>query len=282
MAHDFYDLESFFIIFIGIYLFILLILFVSYIFKSIAIAGMAKRRGIDNSWLGFIPIAQSFMLGSILDNINAYRHKKTYYGIILLTLNIIYVALSSSAVWLFQSNISVITVSLLTPTIRIFNLIIAFLIFKDYTPKSWVLFGILSAIFQLDFIFIFCLRKKVPVSMCFSQQDEWQFEMNQPQLQMLWNGFHSQPVKTQSWAEFLMMNFVPAQQNSYQQYNNMGNPYAGQNNGNQQAYSNTGEYNTPNNNQNMGGYDQPKDEANQYYTSPDLDNQNNQDDFKQE
>lgn len=261
----YYFFEELFII---VYLIAFLIASVIFVFEAIAISGMAKRRGIENTWLAFIPVAQKFMLGKILDNINAYRHKKTFFSVVLAAINLVVIALSVGAYLSYRSQIPYIILSILQPISHVLNVVVLFLIYKDYSVKSWLVFGILSLFMNLDFIFLFCLRKVVPISMCFSKQDEWQFEMNENQLQLLWAGYHMQPYKTQTWAEFLMMNFVPVQQYNPNMQGTYNNPYAQQNMDGYNQYDN---------------YQNPYGENQYNQNSPDLDNNhNNDDDFKQE
>ncbi len=63
----------------------------------------------------------------------------------------------------------------------------------------------------MDFIFLFLIRKNVPRSLCFTQQDMWQFEENRAYLQMLWREYHSFKPPLQSCYHFLSFNFIPKQ-----------------------------------------------------------------------
>lgn len=176
----------------------LIIVFIFYIFGAIGIQTMAKRRGIENAWLAYIPIAQFFIIGSIFDNINAYKNKQTNYKIILLIIGLIS---SGSAI---EPALSM----LISLAFRGLYLYCLYFIYKDYANGSEVLFLILTAIFQLDYIFLFVFRKKVPVSMCFREEDELQFPANKLQLQMLWDQYHAVP-QMQPWSNFLIANFRP-------------------------------------------------------------------------
>lgn len=204
-------MEIFFsLLIIGLFIVSFCIL-IGYIFKAIGFYTIAKRRGINNPWLAFIPLAQEYIMGDIYDNINAYKFKQTNYKILLLVLvlitstssgytNVSMFALSTFLFWV---------TSIVSIVFRVFSLIAIFNIFKEYSPKNAVLFLVLSICLYVDFIFIFAIRKNVPVTMCFAPQDEWMFEANRPRLQSLWNQFHSIP-QMQSWEQFLMANFTPA------------------------------------------------------------------------
>lgn len=182
-----------------------LIIISLYFLVTYGIFQMAKKRGIENPWLAFIPITSSFIIGKILDNINSYRDKQTNFKMILLVLTLIPSIVSGLGIT--TSAITTI-VSVLTYALRFITLLIVFAIFRDYDPKHARLFFILSIFLYLDFIFLYIMRDKVPISMCFRLEDEHKFEANQPKLQLLWDEYHSQP-QMQSWTEFLTQNFVP-------------------------------------------------------------------------
>lgn len=207
-------MEAFFLFLIILVIFIAIFSICIYIFSAIGISTMAKRRGIENSWFAFIPLVSNFTLGSIVDNINAYQQKNSNYKLILLVLGVL-VSIFGGVTENYARSTSheaiLIIASMLAIVFRIFMLISLYNIYKDYSYGNEVLFTILSAIFVMDFIFIFALRKKVPVSMCFSPDEQWQFKENQATLQVLWTQFHSYNPPLMSFGEFLMMNFVPIQ-----------------------------------------------------------------------
>lgn len=192
---------EFYLLLVAIMCIAFLSLLVFYIFGAIGIHTMAKRRGIENPWLAYIPVAQFYVIGSIFDNINAYKNKQTNYKVILLIIGLI-----SSGSGL--AGIDPVLPMIVSLGFRGLYLYCLFFIYKDYLSGNEVLFLILSTIFQIDYIFLFAIRKKVPVSMCFREEDEWQFPGNKPQLQMLWNQYYTTP-QMQSWTEFLISNFRP-------------------------------------------------------------------------
>lgn len=60
-------LIGFLIFFLVFYLIIMIFGLVSYILSSVGMYTIAKRRGIHNPWLAWIPVANSWILGSISD-----------------------------------------------------------------------------------------------------------------------------------------------------------------------------------------------------------------------
>lgn len=200
-----------------IYASMIAFLLVGYIYKSIAIINIAKKRGIDNAWMGFIPILQGYVFGDIYDNINEYHDKITGFGAVLRFINLVCCILLGVCAYrhYVYGFTPIYTTGVFLLMLRIFNLKVAFKIYKDYSPQSWILLGVLSILFGIDFMILFCIRKNVPVSMCFTQADEWMFESNKPALKMLWNQYHYSRNK-QTWYEFLLMNFTPVQFRWYQ------------------------------------------------------------------
>mgnify|MGYP000845734509 FL=1 len=71
-----------------IFLVLMVYWIISYIFSSIAYYKISKRRGYQRPWLAWIPFARNYLYGAIADDINIKRGKKTYFGWILLVLNL--------------------------------------------------------------------------------------------------------------------------------------------------------------------------------------------------
>lgn len=200
-----------FLIFQIIFILIAIIVFLIFIIKGIGIAGLAKRRNIKNSWLAFIPIMQDYMLGKIIDNINAFKYRKTYYCFWLFILSCYIIPITT--ICMFSHNdIPQIFYSLngiFATLYRILTLIVCFSIYRDYSPKNWVLLGFLSIFLQIESLCLLGLRKNVPMSMCFNEEEEWQFEANQPQLKMIWQNYHYYKPMISFGEYLIMMNFTP-------------------------------------------------------------------------
>lgn len=145
------------------YKFIFSMLFlIVYIIKSISLFAIAKKRGVKSYWLSAFPILQGFVLGRICDDINKCNNKKTFIGISVFVLSFINAICFIGVASLLFTVLFIDLFYFLTVTIRILNLIILFIIYKDYYPKYWILFGVLSAFLWLEFIFLFCLINKEP------------------------------------------------------------------------------------------------------------------------
>lgn len=79
---------------IGIYLFVIAIGLVDYIIGSLAMMRIARKRGVSNPWLAWIPIASEWIFGSVVDDFESERGSKRKFRVILLTLALVVLALS--------------------------------------------------------------------------------------------------------------------------------------------------------------------------------------------
>ena len=56
----------------GLGIFLILIGIVFYILKSIGLATLAANKGIDSPWLAWIPVADLYIAGAILEEMNLF------------------------------------------------------------------------------------------------------------------------------------------------------------------------------------------------------------------
>ena len=99
-----------FIVLIVFYLLMMAFALVSYIFQSLGLYTIAKRRGIHNPWLAWIPIGSSWLLGSISDQYQyVVKRKEKSKRKILLTLDIVTMVLAVAMVvcwvWMFGNTL---------------------------------------------------------------------------------------------------------------------------------------------------------------------------------
>ncbi len=85
--------EDVLLVFAGILLIVLLIVgivsLVCYIFYSIGLHGLAKRRGLNHGWLAWLPIGRDWLLGCVSDQYQyVVKGKNTNRRLILLILSI--------------------------------------------------------------------------------------------------------------------------------------------------------------------------------------------------
>lgn len=148
-----------------------------YVLMSIGLYKIAKRRNINNAFLAFIPVANSYLLGSVYDDINRTMNNTTKNATKLIILDIAttivriiftpFAFLSSliSNMSGFAMVFSVIAsligaVSFVLSVIYyVFYYISVYGIFKEYAHDKAVLYLVLSIIFYpLVSLFVFLIR----------------------------------------------------------------------------------------------------------------------------
>ncbi len=172
----------------------------AYIFHGISYYTISKNRGYNKPWLAWIPIASSYLMGAVADDIGRRKGKATNWRIWLLVLNLL--ALLASIVILpvmfaslssvmpgqgffrnFNSNnfysvpprsdISIIVLTqllsvganLISLAVAVIHYIALYKIFQDYAPQNTVVFLVVSILIGIAEPFIvFSLRNKPAIS----------------------------------------------------------------------------------------------------------------------
>lgn len=133
------------------YLVVLLIIgIVIYIFSSISLYTMAKRRGMNRPWLAWIPIANSYLMGKLVNEKVVFGSWVIPYAHVLLPVLPLVCGLLSRIPyigWLF------LIVSLVYSYVAIYRL------YRLYKPQNAVLYLVLSIIFIITQpFFMFSMR----------------------------------------------------------------------------------------------------------------------------
>ncbi|HWP97657.1 MAG TPA: hypothetical protein VN426_12495 [Syntrophomonadaceae bacterium] len=123
-----------------------------YVLKSIGVMKLADKRGLENSWLGWIPIADLYLLGTIVGEMDLFGYKVT---------NLAMVAPGAAAGYFVLSFIPFINF-LAMIAFAIFMVVFLYNLYKMYSDQA-VLYTILSVI-GLAAIFIFLIRDKEPLN----------------------------------------------------------------------------------------------------------------------
>lgn len=167
----------------GVLVFLLVLLIwgiISYVFTALGFYTVAKRRGIQNPWLAWIPVANLWLLGSISDQYQyVVKGKITNRRTILLVLSIVsfcvsfVVSLVAELVAVFAAYSTAADVmmavsgltSLVTSVVSIVSAVFQYIALYDYytscTPANNVLYLVLGIIFGfLQPFFIFFSRNK--------------------------------------------------------------------------------------------------------------------------
>lgn len=166
--HDFDSfasaLPAFLVGFLVVFFIIAMVIAVAaYVISAMGMYTMAKRRGIPHAFLAWIPVASSYLLGSVADHINSFKGKKSNYAVLLVALSGATLAISWFVAWVFPAA-GLLTFPL-SIALLVFTYMAVYEIFKDYAPKNAVVFLVLGIIFGIYWIFIFALRNKQPVTL---------------------------------------------------------------------------------------------------------------------
>ncbi len=176
-SHDFYEgffggfegagpMGAMFGILLGTFLMafiiIAIVLVVSYVFFGIALYKIAQRRNIENPWLAWVPIANYYLLGQVVDQIFVYKGKKPFFAPVLLALVSANMFMSLLTGFIGIFGILAVPVSLAL-TVLIYWAY--YEIFSDYTPKNATMFLVLSILFSIPWVFLFVIRDRQSISM---------------------------------------------------------------------------------------------------------------------
>lgn len=158
-------------LFLLIYFLALAFSVVSYVLSSVGMYRIAKRRGIHHAWLSWIPVGNSWLLGSISDHYQyVVKQKVTRRRNVLLTLNLILlgatcafsggivaaVVMSNEAqatIAIALSVVSYLVVLGLSIAIMVITYIAYYDLFRSCKPGNAVLFLILGVVFNVTLPF---------------------------------------------------------------------------------------------------------------------------------
>ena len=142
---------------------VILVAVALYVFQSIGLYTIAKRRGIENPWLAWLPVGYYWIAGSIADQYQyvvngAVKNRRT----ILLVLGIVDFVLSGAASeFLTDSAALDLLVVGVGIAALVFWQIALYDLYTSCNPRNNVLFLVLGIIFPfLPAFFIFASRKK--------------------------------------------------------------------------------------------------------------------------
>lgn len=142
---------------------ILLLAVVVYVFQSIGLYTIAKRRGIQNPWLAWLPIGSEWIAGSIADQ---YRYVVKGEEMNRRTILLVTSAVGMAVSWLISGvGMENELLDLVVTGLDVFTFVIwQICLYELYTscnPKNNVLFLVLGIIFPfMPAFFIFANRKK--------------------------------------------------------------------------------------------------------------------------
>lgn len=131
---------------LGIIIFVVAIIAIAFYFiYSYALYKMAVKQSIENSWLAFIPIAQSYIIGRLIKNLKVFNFEIPRIEIVLPASALVTLVFSQSEV--------------LGGLLSIANFILMLFalnkLYKLYKPENATLYTVLSIFgFPVPFIFL--------------------------------------------------------------------------------------------------------------------------------
>lgn len=132
----------------------LLIAIVFYVLKSLGLSAMAAKRGIENPWLAWIPIADLYIMGLLVGEMDLFGYHLDNLG---LWVPCIFVG------GMILGMIPVLGI-LFSLAVLVFSIMFVYKLFQMYAPDQAVLYTILSILLGLFCIFIFIIRNNEPVA----------------------------------------------------------------------------------------------------------------------
>lgn len=129
----------------------LIILVVFYVFKSLAIYAMAVKKGIENPWLAWIPIADLYLLGLLVGEMDLFGYHLDNLGLWVPAAVIGSMILGRIPVIGFLFSLALL----------VFWVMFFYKLFQIYAPDQAVVFTVLSVF--LFPIMLFIVRNNDPV-----------------------------------------------------------------------------------------------------------------------
>ena len=128
----------------------------SYVFGAVGLYRIAKRRGIHHAWLAWLPVGNSWLLGSVSDHYQyVVKHKSTKHRRVLLILSVILTAVSTLfGIGVMVSNITNHVVVMSQGAATGSNFAAGIVLMVLY---YWVVFGLSIAMTVVSFIAYFDL-----------------------------------------------------------------------------------------------------------------------------
>lgn len=133
---------------LGVFFFVLLAIgVIFYVLKSIGLATLAANRGIENSWLAWIPIADLYIMGLLLGEMDFFGYRITNLGLWFPVVIVVgsFLADMHYIGWLFSL------------ALLVFGIMFIYKLFSMYTDQA-LLYTLLSTLLGLLPVFLFLIR----------------------------------------------------------------------------------------------------------------------------
>lgn len=125
-----------------------------YVLMSLGLMKLAENKGIENAWLAWIPIANMYILGLVIEDLQIFNYDIPKIEVVLPVGSLVVGILGAIPV-LGQ---------LIAIAFAIVSIAALYKLFKMYRPESAVLFTVLGIILGLAPVFVFIIRNDQPVA----------------------------------------------------------------------------------------------------------------------
>lgn len=140
---------------LGLFLFVFAAIGIGlWVIYGIGLSSIAKKRGLDNTWMAFIPVASAFLLGSVGDDINEKNGVQT-------PAPLKFIAVGLSAANLFLAGFIPVLGTLITVATYVAGVYLSYLVYNAYRPEKATLYTVFTAIpftTFMRYIFFYMMR----------------------------------------------------------------------------------------------------------------------------
>lgn len=173
-------LAGFLVVYFIFLAFLLAFAAVAYVLQSIGFHTLAKKSGIENPWLAWIPVANFYIIGALAEKSNAFYGKKSrkfqillpaLYGVYMLLMPILSGIMSAAGAMMEMNGaegVFILFLLLFYGVFFAFSIAVSVLwyvavykVFKLFDPDRAVLYILLSIFVSVSYpIIVFILRKR--------------------------------------------------------------------------------------------------------------------------
>ena len=154
-----------------------------YVLNGLGLQALAKRRGYACPWLAWVPLGNVFLLGALGDDIRVSSGRKNWHmrwwllaatGAVFLCALVLFISIFTLPFQLSANSLSAMPMFLLplagelllmalSVGVSVLTYLALYELFREYEPKSSVLYLLLSIFLPLAMqICVFLIRKKQP------------------------------------------------------------------------------------------------------------------------
>ena len=121
---------------------------VAYVLTALGLMKLAQNKGIENAWLAWIPLANLYLLGKIVETVSIGTWEIPRLEVVLPLVAVGYLLLGRIPVLGFIIGLAMV----------VFAGFVLHRLFSKYRPDQAVLYTVLSIVLGLFWVFVFIIR----------------------------------------------------------------------------------------------------------------------------